>query len=185
MSNGKGYVEEDEIRNSVGHLIQHRLPWLFLGLLGGIIATVIVSKYKQILTADIRLAFFMPIIVYLSDAVGTQTETIFIRELTERKISFVRYILKESLIGLGLGAIFGLALGVFASWWLASSSIGLAIGLTMFINLTLAPILSVAIPNVLYRRHTDPALGAGPVATIIQDAISLVVYFFIASMIIF
>jgi Mg/Co/Ni transporter MgtE len=58
---------------------------------------------------------------------------------------------------------------------------GFTIGLTMIINLTLAPVLAVVIPNLIYKRHLDPALGAGPVATIIQDLISLIVYFLIAS----
>jgi magnesium transporter len=51
----------------------------------------------------------------------------------------------------------------------------------MLINLTLAPVLAVVIPNLIYKRHIDPALGAGPVATIIQDLISLIVYFLVAS----
>ena len=60
-------------------------------------------------------------------------------------------------------------LGIFATYWLGSVAIGLTIGLTMLINLTLAPTLAVFIPSIFYREHADPALGAGPVATIIQD----------------
>jgi len=75
--------------------------------------------------------------------------------------------------------------GVFATYWLKSSAIGLTIGLTMLINLTLAPVLAVLIPSILYKRYADPALGSGPVATIIQDLISLLVYFLAASVIIF
>src|SRR3989344_5841002 len=97
----KTYTEEDVVVDRIDHLIEHRIPWLSLGLLGGILATIIVSKYEAILSADVRLAFFIPIIVYLSDAIGTQTETIYVRELSERKkINFFKYILKESFIGL-------------------------------------------------------------------------------------
>ncbi|MFA6896653.1 MAG: magnesium transporter [Candidatus Paceibacterota bacterium] len=179
------HTEEDVTKGRVDHLIEHRIPWIVIGLLGGLVATVIVSKFEAILSADVRLAFFIPIIVYLSDAVGTQTETIYIRELSEKKINFWRYIFKESIIGLSLGVISGVILGIFATFWLSSFLIGLTIGLTMLINLTLAPILAVSIPSILYRRRSDPALGAGPVATIIQDLISLLVYFLIASAIIF
>jgi len=181
----KEYAEEDVMQERVDHLIEHRIPWLIIGILGGLVATVIVSKYKAILSADVRIAFFIPIIVYLSDAVGTQTETIYVRELSERKVNFVKYIFKESVIGLSLGAISGMILGLFATYWLKSSAIGLTIGLTMFINLTLAPVLAVLIPSIFYKRHADPALGSGPVATIIQDLISLFIYFLIASVIIF
>src|SRR3989344_455388 len=185
MNKEKDYTEEDETKDSAAHSIRNRAPWLFLGLLGGIIATVIVSKYEEVLLADIRLAFFIPVIVYLSDAVGTQTETIFVRTLAKKRVGFVKYIIKESFIGLGLGTIFGIVLGIFAAYWLQSFKVGLTLGLTMSINLTLAPILAVVIPSILYKRHTDPALGAGPVATIIQDLISLIVYFLVATMIIF
>lgn len=183
--NQKEYIEEDVVTDRIDHLIEHRIPWLSLGLLGGILATIIVSRYEAILSADVRLAFFIPIIVYLSDAIGTQTETIYVRELSERnKINFLKYISKECFIGLNLGVISGVILGIFANYWLDSYLIGMTIGLTMIINLTLAPILAVIIPNMLYRRHSDPALGSGPVATIIQDLISLLVYFIIASIII-
>src|SRR3989304_3684070 len=181
----KGYTEEDVAKESIEHSIEHRIPWLFLGLLGGMFATVIVSKYEAILAADVGLAFFIPVIVYLSDAVGTQTETIYVRLLSKEKVNFVRYIVKESIIGFGLGLLSGLLFGGFAAWWLSSYSIGITLGLAMLVNLTVAPILAVLIPSILYKRHTDPALGAGPVATIIQDVISLFVYFVIASIIIF
>lgn len=179
------YAEEDVTKESVEHSIEHRIPWLLLGLAGGALATFIVSKYEAILAADIRLAFFIPIIVYLSDAVGTQTETIYVRSLSQRKVNFTKYIVKESAIGFGLGVVSGALFGVFATYWLSSSAIGITIGLTMLINLTVAPVLAVLIPNMLYKRHADPALGAGPVATIIQDVLSLLVYFALASIIIF
>lgn len=177
--------EENVQTESVDHLIRERMPWLFLGLLGGIITTFIISKYEAILSADIRLAFFMPIIVYLSDAVGTQTETIYIRALSDnKKINFSKYILKESVTGFGLGLISGIILGLVAAFWLHSATVGLTVGLSMLINLTLAPIFALIIPRLLYRKHSDPALGSGPVATIIQDLISLLIYFLIASLLI-
>ena len=87
-------------------------------------------------------------------------------------------------MGLGLGIIAGTLVGIVAAYWLKSYHIGLTIGLTMLINLTLAPVLAVIIPSILYKRRSDPALGSGPVATIIQDLISLLVYFLVASIII-
>src|SRR3989338_169877 len=120
----KKYTEEDVLKDRVDQLIEHRVPWIILGLLGGLVATVIVSKFEAILSADVRLAFFIPVIVYLSDAVGTQAETIYVRELSEKKINFLKYILKESIIGLVLGIISGVFLGIFAAYWLESSAIG-------------------------------------------------------------
>lgn len=178
-----GIMTEDTVKEPVEHLIEDRLPWLFVGLLGGIITTFTISKYEALLNADIRLAFFIPLIVYLSDAVGTQTETIYVRVLGQKKVNFAHYIAKETLVGMGLGVVFGLLLGVLATIWLHSLALGITIALTLLINQTLAPMLAVLIPNLLTKSHRDPALGAGPVATIIQDLLSVLIYFVIATII--
>lgn len=181
----RAYFEEDVTKGRIDHLIEHRIPWLVLGLLGGILSTIIISKYESILSSDIRIAFFITIIVYLSDAVGTQTETVYVRALASgKKINFKKYIFRESLIGIGLGILSGLALFLFAFLWLGSLEIGLTVGITLLINLAFAPILAIAIPSLLYKEHADPALGSGPIATIIQDLISILIYFLIASLII-
>lgn len=180
--NIKNNEQENVITERVDHLIEHRFPWLFLGLLGGLLVTLLVSKYEVILEADVRLAFFIPIVVYLSAAVGVQTQTIYIRALVnKKKINIRKYLFKEVLVGLGLGILSGTIVGCLVAFWLKSSILGLTIGLTMLTNITLAPILAVFVPSLLYRRHTDPALGSGPVEAIIQDFISLLVYFLIAS----
>jgi len=185
LQHGKERFIEDDTQESVGHLFRHRFPWLVFGLIGGLFTTVIISKYEAILSGDIRLAFFIPIIVYMSDAVGTQTETIYIRHIRKKGGDFVQYILKETALGLSLGAFFGLAIGLFAWYWLNSFAVGFTVGLAMFLNVTLAPILATVIPTILYKEHNDPALGSGPLATIIQDFISLLIYFALASAIIF
>lgn len=178
-------LPENIITEPVEHLIEHRLPWLGLGLVGGVIATFIISKYETLLNADIRLAFFIPVIVYLSDAVGTQAETIYIRAFTTKRVNFINYLVKETWVGLSLGIIFGLAIGILSGYWFDSPVLGWTLGLTILINQTLAPGLAVTIPSLIKRSHTDPALGAGPVATIIQDLISVLVYFLIATYLIF
>lgn len=185
IKNNHHIKEVNEPREPAGRLIEYRIPWLFLGLIGGVIASFIVSRYEHILTSDIRLAFFIPIIVYMSDAVGTQTETIFIRTISKERVKFTRYIIKEAVIGLGLGGLFGVLLGIFAGYWLKSAAIGITVGLAMFVNLMLAPVIAALTSRLLYAEHFDPALGAGPVTTVIQDLVSLLVYFFVATAIIF
>ncbi len=182
----KGYREEDDATESVDHLVEHRVPWLFLGLVGGLLTAFIVSQYEAILSSDIRLAFFIPLIVYLSDAVGTQTETIYVRALAhKKKLHFLKYLLKESAVGIALGLIFGGILGGIATYWLESQAIGITVALAVFINLSIAPAVALLISNTIHKQRRDPALGAGPVGTVIQDLISILVYFVIASIIIF
>lgn len=182
---GKKLFLEDDLKEPVVHLIEHRVPWLTLGLMGGIIATIITSYFEKVISSNLSLAFFIPVIVYMSDAVGTQTETIYIRSVVHGQKKFSTYLFKESILGLALGILFGLILGGFAFFWLKSLETALAVGLAMFVNTLIAPVMAIAIPALLQREHTDPALGAGPFTTVLQDLLSLLVYFVIAAVIIF
>jgi len=148
---------EDDAKEPVGHLLEHRLPWLTLGLLGGMATAVIISKYESVLSGDIRLAFFLPIIVYMSDAVGTQTETIYVRHLAKKGAGISGYLAKEILLGLGLGLIFGVALAIFAYLWLHSIKIAWTVGLAMFINVLIAPVLALAIPTISAPVRSRPS----------------------------
>ena len=186
LKHTRAYFQEEVSTGRIDHLIEHRLPWLILGLLGGIISTIIISQYESILAADIRIAFFVTIIVYLSSAVGSQTSAVYLRALaTGKSIDLKKYILRESLIGFGLGVLSGIVMFLFVVFWIKSIPIAITIVLTMVINLTIAPMLAIAIPSLIYKEHMDPALGAGPIVTIIQDMISILVYFLVASLIIF
>lgn len=178
------YHLTDDSHEKLSALIKERLPWLLLGLCGGIIATILVSKFESILSSNISLAFFLPVIIYMSDAIGTQTENIYVRHLAKFKENFLQYLIKEVSIGLSFGLLFGLLLGVFAKMWLKSDLVALTIGLAMFINGSLAPIVALIVPEILFKEHKDPALGAGPFTTILQNLISLSIYLLVATVII-
>lgn len=176
---------EDVNKERLGLLLKERFPWLLVGLFGGIASTIIVSSFQDILSKNIQLAFFLPVIVYMSDAIGTQTETIYIRNLAKFKDNFFKYLVKEMLIGLSFGSFFGLLIAVFAFIWFQSESVALSVGLAMFINATIAPLIALGVTEILFKERTDPALGGGPFTTIIQDIISLSIYLMIATAIIF
>ncbi len=178
------YQEQDILSQKINYLIFKRLIWLTLGFFGGLIATYFISRFEKIISQNVYFAFFIPIVVYLSDALGTQSETIYIREIKERKkINLNLYLLKEILIGFFIGLISGLTMSIFTFLWLKNFKLSLILFLTMLINMTIAPILSIFIPTIIYKKHFDPALGAGPVATIIQDFISILIYFLIINLI--
>src|SRR3989344_4420397 len=74
----------------------------------------------------------------------------------------------EILVGLTFGLIFGIILGLFAKYWLGSDQIGFTVGVAMFINGTIAPIVALSVSELLFKERSDPALGAGPFTTVIQ-----------------
>lgn len=172
---------EDDTREKVVPLIQHRLPWLVIGLIGGMLATIFSSYFERLLSENIKLAFFIPIIVYMSDAVGTQTETIYVRSLVKKDVKFSIYFLKELALGAFLGLFFGSLMWLFAYLWFKDANVALTVGMAMAISILAAPVIALIVPTVLFREKTDPAVGAGPFSTIIQDIITLLIYFLIAS----
>ncbi len=178
-------IYADDATEGIGLLLRLRFPWLLAGMVGGGIATVLVSRFEAVLLQYISLAFFLPIIVYMSDAVGTQTETIYIRNLGRKHVKTPIYFAKEFEIGVLLGLVFGVLLGLFAYLWLGAVETALVVGFAMFATVAVAPVIALAVSSVFYREHTDPALGAGPFSTVIQDITSLLIYFLIASVILF
>src|SRR3989338_11122327 len=170
------YHITDDAKEHIIPLLKERFPWLLLGLGGGILATIIVSKFENVLSANLSLAFFFPVIVYMADAIGTQTENIYVRHLAKFKDNFLAYLVKEVLIGLSFGIIFGLLLGFFAKFWVHSDQVALTVGISMLINGTLAPVMALIVPEIIFKEHKDPALGSGPFTTILQNLISLSVY---------
>lgn len=157
--------------------LRSRLPWLLVGLLGSTVATAVMAYFEGVLEKRVAIAFFVPAIVYLADAVGTQTEAIVVRYLSVRHAPLGRLLVGEMTSGL----LIGLSLGVFIlpAVWLGFGDLRLAlvVSLTVVAAGTCAASLGMLLPWLLSSRGRDPALGSGPVATVIQDVLSLLIYF--------
>lgn len=177
----KKFFYADDDTEKISLLLRLRLPWLLVGLIGGAIASLIVSQFETLISKNISLAFFVPIIMYMSDAVGEQTENIYVRNLAKKNVNFFTYLFKEFFLGIIIGLIFGLIVGTFSYLWLKSFQIALTVSLAMFATIVIAPILALIIVQFLSKENTDPALGAGPFTTIFQEIISLAIYFLIAT----
>src|SRR3989344_3692812 len=97
------YVDDDV--TPLKRILTLRFPPLILGLILGISLSFITSKFEEVIAKNIAIAFFIPFIVYLADAVGTQTQSIYIRDLRTGEANFKKYLIKESLLGLSIGLI--------------------------------------------------------------------------------
>lgn len=158
-----------------------RLPWLLIGLAGSVLATLVVASFEAALQTKIALAFFVPAIVYLADAIGTQTEAIAVRGLSLSHAPMRDLVWGEMRTGL----LIGLALGAIA-WpavWLVFGDVHLAatVALSLVVAGTAATTIGLLLPWLLARIGRDPAFGSGPIATIVQDVLSLAIYFVIAA----
>lgn len=158
----------------------HRAPWLVVGLLGSAAAAYVMGGYEEEMAADVRLAFFVPGVVYMADAIGTQTEALVIRGLSVG-VSIRRVLSLEILTGLALGLLLGLA--TVPAVLAAFGSVGLAtvVAISLFAACAVATLVAMALPWVLSRLGRDPAYGSGPLATVVQDLLSLLIYFVVAT----
>lgn len=183
MDRQKEYKIEfaDDDTQSVRFLFWLRIPSLIIGLVMGIFLSFATSRFEEVLSQNVSLAFFIPFIVYLADAVGTQTQNIYARDLKSNKAEFKNYLIKEGVLGIIFGLIFGLAAAAFVMLWHQSFELALAVSLSLFLACASAPIIAMLVTQFLKLEHTDPAAGAGPLATVIQDTISVLIYGFISS----
>ncbi|MBE0447434.1 MAG: magnesium transporter [Actinobacteria bacterium] len=175
----------DIVRARITQLVRMRIPWLVLGLVGGMLATVVIGSFVHTLERELALAFFIPVIVYMSDAVATQTETIFIRSLSLEAIDVKRYLAREALVGVILGVVLSALLFMFAVLYLQQLSVAVVVGLAMLASISTAVFIAILIPWILSKFKRDPAFGSGPFATIVQDILSIIIYFAIATLILF
>jgi magnesium transporter len=158
----------------------HRLPWLLIGLLGAFLSADIVGRFETILADRLLIAFFIPGIVYLADAVGTQTETVIVRGMSVG-IGLRKVVLLEVMTGFLIGLVIAVIGFLLLFWRWGQLDAALAIGLSIFAACSTASATAMVLPWLLTRMGLDPAYGSGPMATVIQDVLSILIYFSIAS----
>jgi len=126
------------------------------------------------------VAFFIPAIVYLADAIGTQTEAAAVRGLSLVHRPLGRLLWGEAATGFLIGAV--LALASLPLVWAGFGDLRLATAVAFAVLAagTVAATVGLIFPWILSHLGFDPAFGSGPVATIVQDVLSLIVYFAIA-----
>ena len=161
--------------------LRHRLPWLLVGLLGSALATWIVSRFETALAARPVLAFFIPGLVYLAGAIATQAEAVAVRGLSLSHMPLARLVGGEVRTGLLIGAV--LAALAWPLVWLGFGDVRLATTVTAALAASslVASSLGLLLPWLLAQLGSDPAYGSGPLATIVQDVLTLAIFFGLAT----
>lgn len=165
-------IEDPPLRRA-----RHRLPWLVAGFAGSAAVTAAMAGFEDLIRAQVAVAFFVPALVYMADAIGTQSEAIAVRGLSLTRSGIGHLVGSElrtgALIGAVLGALAFLAItAILGDWRLAG-----AVGMSIFAAGSIASGIGIALPWWLARLGGDPANGSGPVATVLQDMLSILVYF--------
>jgi magnesium transporter len=163
----------------LGRRLWHRLPWLMLGLAGAMLSTLLIGAFERQLSEKVLLAFFVPGVVYMADAVGTQTETLLIRGLSVG-VTIRSVLRRELLTGAVIGLLVAAAFLPFALLAWGDANMAAAVALALLASCSVASIVAMALPALFEHFGRDPAFGSGPLATVIQDLLSIAIYFAIA-----
>src|SRR5690554_683873 len=181
-----GISQDVEADDGLFKQTKARLPWLLIGMLGGLGAATIISNFEVILNTYPKLLIFVPLIQATAGNVGVQSSAIIVQWLANDSIRghLISRIIRETSVALvnGISIAFLVLLishFVFYTSYLESLSIGIAI-ITVII---LAAIVGNLIPLFLHKRGIDPAVATGPFITTSNDVFGIFTYFLIAKMI--
>ncbi len=172
------------LESSISTILKLRMPWLIVALLGGLLAGFVVDTYEATLEATFALAIFIPAIMDMGGNVGTQSSTIFVRgtalgQISEKEV--VSHVAKEAMVGLLIGLLVGGFAGVAAFLWQGNLALGLVIFLSLTLTCMIASTLGYVVPWVAHKLGFDPAAISDPFITTIKDVSALMIYFSLAA----
>ena len=180
-----GISQDVEVSDSIWILTRARIPWLILGLFGGLGAAAIMGTFEDMISKHAVLFFFTPLIAAMAGNVGVQSSAIVVQGLAndDLKGSVRNHLLKEMLLALLNGFILAILLLLFTWIWKGDFATALAISLSLIVVIVVAGFIGTFIPLFLHKRNIDPAIATGPFITTSNDIFGILIYFWIAKMI--
>jgi len=180
-----GISQDVEANDSIWELTQARLPWLILGLFGGGAAAVIMGGFEDMFSKYTVLFLFTPLIAAMAGNVGVQSSAIIVQGLANDDIkgSVGNRLFKEMLLALLNGIILAALLLLFTWFWKGSFNTALAISVSLIAVIVVAGFIGTFTPLFLHKRGIDPAIATGPFITTSNDIFGILIYFWIAKMI--
>ncbi len=181
-----GLIQDVDSDDSILELTRARLPWLFLGLIGGIGAFLIMEGFEDAFKGGaFVLFFFTPLIAAMAGNVGVQSSAIIVQGLANDDVkgSINSRLLKEMLLAALNGVILALFLFVFV--WITKGDLqtALAISVSLVVVIIVAGLIGTFVPLFLNKRGIDPAIATGPFITTSNDIFGILIYFMIAKFI--
>ena len=177
-----GISQKVESDDSVWLLTRARLPWLIIGLVGGVLVAQVISLYEHQLQLDPKLAFFIPLIAAMGGNVGVQSSAIVVQGLANQSIdlsNILGRLVKEIGVALVNGAVCALLLLAFSLLFSDTLALSYTVSLALFCVIMIAGLFGTFIPIALNRFNVDPALATGPFITTLNDILGLFIYFWI------
>ncbi|MFL5264487.1 MAG: magnesium transporter [Anaeromyxobacteraceae bacterium] len=175
-------VSEEEGHASALGIVRLRLPWLLVTVASGLLSAFVTGAFHATLERIVALAFFVPVVLLVSESVGMQTSAVTVSSLSEDVPPLLRRLLaREVQAAALLGLACGLLVGTVGVLWLRDVRFATVLGATMTLTVSTASALAVGIPGLFRRIGVDPALAAAPLTLALTDNLTLLAYLAIAA----
>lgn len=180
-----GITQDVDSEDSILDLTKARLPWLFLGLIGGIGAFLIMGNFEHTFKENAVLFFFTPLIAAMAGNVGVQSSAIIVQGLANDDVkgSMKNRLVKEMLLALLNGVMLAIVLFAFVFIYEQDIMKALAISVSLVVVIVVAGLIGTFVPLFLHKRGIDPAIATGPFITTSNDIFGILIYFLIAQLI--
>ncbi len=180
-----GITQDVEANDSILDLTKARIPWLILGLFGGITAAYIMGDFEEMLSQHTVLFYFTPLIGAMAGNVGVQSSAIIVQGLANNDLkgSTSDRLFKEVKLAMLNGLILATILMTASYLWKGDLDTSIAISLSLFTVIIIAALIGTFVPIALDKRGIDPAIATGPFITTSNDVIGITLYFLMAKMV--
>lgn len=185
MLNFAGVRESDFYANPLETTLQ-RIPWLLITMGNVLITVLVLSNFRTLIDQIPMLTVYLPVSGAMAGSSGLQAITVIVRSLATQELrqeNQLRTIIKEATVANLNGFIFGILFGVIASMWEKDYRIGIVLGGALIFNVVLAGIAGTVLPMLMRRLDMDPAIGAGPMLTVLTDVLGYFIYLSLATLI--
>jgi len=180
-----GITEDVEADDTIFEKTKARLPWLILGLFGGLAAASIMGGFEDALLTYPELFYFTPLIAAMAGNVGVQSSAIIVQGLANDNIrgSMFNRMWKEIGLSLVNGIILAGLIFLFGIFLNYDINISITIAISLIIVIIIASLIGTFVPLMLNKRGIDPAVATGPFITTSNDIFGIFIFFFIAKLI--
>jgi magnesium transporter len=175
-----GITTDVETTDSPARLSRARLPWLIIGLLGGIVVAAVIGRFEEDIKINPEMAFFIPLIAAMAGNVGIQSSAIIVQGIASNSLgleSTYRKLVKELIVSLMNGVILSGLLFLYNFFISKNLALTFTVSSSLFVVIIFAALFGTLIPLLLHRLKFDPALATGPFITTMNDIMGLFIYF--------
>jgi magnesium transporter len=175
-----GITTDVETTDSPARLSRARLPWLIIGLLGGIVVAAVIGRFEEDIKINPEMAFFIPLIAAMAGNVGIQSSAIIVQGIASNSLgleSTYRKLGKELIVSLMNGIILSGILFLYNYFVSHNLALTFTVSASLFVVIIFAAVFGTLIPLLLHRIKIDPALATGPFITTMNDIMGLFIYF--------